>query len=149
MVLVRSCPRPPRKVIIVGGNPDAVRRLGFRSATTLNDAFEIATDVVGPQPTITHFKSSPNTHGQCPIRKNDASETYPQEIRRRTKQIRHAIDGTRRRLINLKFIRTAQFPYRPPSVPKGVDPLPKQSKQAVHSKQAWAKNTCFNSADDL
>ena len=57
------------------------------------------------------------------------------EIRRRTKQIRHAIDGTRRRLINLKFIRTAQFPYRQPSVPKGVDPLPKQSKQAVHSKQ--------------
>ena len=47
------------EVIIVGGNADSVRRLGFRSATTLNDAFEIASDVVGPQPTITHLKSPP------------------------------------------------------------------------------------------
>ena len=47
------------QVIIVGGNVESVRRLGFRPATTLHDAFEIATDVVGQQPTITHLKTPP------------------------------------------------------------------------------------------
>ena len=63
------------------------------------------------------------------------------EIRRRTKQIRRAIDGTRRRLINLKFIRTAQFPYRPPALPKGIDPLPKKSKTGSSFKTDWARRT--------
>jgi lactate racemase-like protein len=43
------------KTIIVGGHPATVRRLGFTPASTLDDAFEIATDVVGRSPTITHF----------------------------------------------------------------------------------------------
>jgi hypothetical protein len=43
------------KTIIVGGHPATVRRLGFTPASTLDDAFEIATDVVGRAPTITHF----------------------------------------------------------------------------------------------
>jgi hypothetical protein len=47
------------RVIIVGGDVAAVRRLGFKSASTLNDAFEMAEDVVGPQPTITHLKNPP------------------------------------------------------------------------------------------
>ncbi len=47
------------EVIIVGGDTKAVRRLGFRPATTLQDALEIATDVVGPQPTITHYHNPP------------------------------------------------------------------------------------------
>jgi hypothetical protein len=47
------------QVIIVGGDPKSVRRLGFRPATTLQDAFEMASDVVGPQPTITHFHNPP------------------------------------------------------------------------------------------
>ncbi|HEX2577286.1 MAG TPA: lactate racemase domain-containing protein [Aquihabitans sp.] len=47
------------RVIIVGGDDKAVGRLGFKSASTLNDAFEMATDVVGPQPTITHLKNPP------------------------------------------------------------------------------------------
>ncbi|MFN3217449.1 MAG: lactate racemase domain-containing protein [Acidimicrobiales bacterium] len=46
-------------VIIVGGDTRAVRRLGFRPATTLQDALEIATDVVGNQPTITHYHNPP------------------------------------------------------------------------------------------
>ena len=33
------------EVIIVGGNQEAVRRMGFRSATTLQDAFEIASQI--------------------------------------------------------------------------------------------------------
>ena len=46
-------------VIIVGGEAKAVRRLGFRPASTLQDALEMATDTVGPQPTITHFHNPP------------------------------------------------------------------------------------------
>ena len=47
------------QVIVVGGDPRAVKRLGFRSASTLTDALEIASDVVGPQPTITHIHNPP------------------------------------------------------------------------------------------
>jgi hypothetical protein len=43
------------KVIIVGGDPPTVRRLGFTPASTMNDAFEIATDIVGSSPTISHM----------------------------------------------------------------------------------------------
>jgi hypothetical protein len=43
------------KVIIVGGDPSTVRRLGFTPASTMDDAFEIASDVVGRTPTITHL----------------------------------------------------------------------------------------------
>ena len=43
------------KVIIVGGDPPTVRRLGFTPASTMDDAFEIATDVVGRSPTISHL----------------------------------------------------------------------------------------------
>jgi hypothetical protein len=47
------------KVIVVGGEPRAVRRLGFSPASTLEDALEIATDTVGREPTITHFHCPP------------------------------------------------------------------------------------------
>jgi hypothetical protein len=47
------------KVIVVGGDPKAVRRLGFTPASTLDDAFEIASDVVGRSPTITHLHAPP------------------------------------------------------------------------------------------
>jgi hypothetical protein len=46
-------------VIIVGGDPKAVRRLGFKPASTLDDALEMASDVVGPAPTISHFHCPP------------------------------------------------------------------------------------------
>jgi len=54
---MRHCGR----VIIVGGEPRSVRRLGFMPASTLDDALEMATDVVGPQPTITHMRTPPLT----------------------------------------------------------------------------------------
>ena len=41
------------------GDSSAVQRLGFQSASTLPDALEMASDVVGPQPTITHMKNPP------------------------------------------------------------------------------------------
>jgi len=46
-------------VIIVGGEPGPVRRLGFRPASTLDDALEMASDVVGRDATITHFHNPP------------------------------------------------------------------------------------------
>ena len=47
------------RVIIVGGEPRAVRRLGFAPASTLTDALEMASDTVGPEPTITHLHCPP------------------------------------------------------------------------------------------
>ncbi len=46
-------------VIIVGGDRQAVRRLGFKPASTLADALEMAEDVVGREPTITHLHAPP------------------------------------------------------------------------------------------
>jgi lactate racemase len=47
------------KVIIVGGEPRSVRRLGFTAASTLQDALAMAEDVVGRQATITHLHNPP------------------------------------------------------------------------------------------
>ena len=47
------------RVLVVGGDPAAVRRMGFQAASTLQDALEMASDVVGPQPTVTHIKTPP------------------------------------------------------------------------------------------
>jgi hypothetical protein len=46
-------------VIIVGGDAKAVRRLGFKPASTLRDALEMAEDVVGAHPSITHLHNPP------------------------------------------------------------------------------------------
>jgi lactate racemase len=47
------------RVIVVGGEARAVRRLGFVPATTMADALEIASDVVGRDATITHVHNPP------------------------------------------------------------------------------------------
>jgi hypothetical protein len=47
------------KVIIVGGEARSVRRLGFTAASTLQDALEMAEDVVGRNATITHVHNPP------------------------------------------------------------------------------------------
>jgi hypothetical protein len=46
-------------VIVVGGDSAAVRRMGFKPASTLRDALEMAEDVVGPDPSITHMHCPP------------------------------------------------------------------------------------------
>jgi hypothetical protein len=46
-------------IIIVGGDVKAVRRLGFKPASTLRDALEMAEDVVGRDPSITHLHNPP------------------------------------------------------------------------------------------
>jgi lactate racemase len=47
------------RVIIVGGDPRSVRRLGFTPASTMTDALEMASDVVGRNATITHLHTPP------------------------------------------------------------------------------------------
>jgi hypothetical protein len=47
------------QVIVVGGDQAAVHRLGFRAASTLADALEMAQDVVGPSPSLTHLHAPP------------------------------------------------------------------------------------------
>jgi hypothetical protein len=47
------------RVIVVGGDAAAVRRLGFKAASTMRDALEMAEDVVGRQPSLTHLHVPP------------------------------------------------------------------------------------------
>ncbi|HET8582657.1 MAG TPA: lactate racemase domain-containing protein [Jatrophihabitans sp.] len=49
-----------KDVIWVGGNRRAASRLGFRAASTLADALEIAADSVGPDPSITYLHNPPH-----------------------------------------------------------------------------------------
>jgi lactate racemase len=46
-------------VIFVGGDPAACRRMGFWRADTLRDALEMAQQVVGREPSVTHFHCPP------------------------------------------------------------------------------------------
>jgi hypothetical protein len=46
-------------VIVVGGERETVHRLGFKCASTLEDAFEIAEQTVGRYPSVTHMHFPP------------------------------------------------------------------------------------------
>jgi hypothetical protein len=46
-------------VIFLGGDPDVVARLGFRTASTMRDALEMASETVGRHPSITHLHCPP------------------------------------------------------------------------------------------
>ncbi|HUP70548.1 MAG TPA: lactate racemase domain-containing protein [Acidimicrobiales bacterium] len=46
-------------VIVVGGDVKAVRRMGFKPASTMQDALEMASDVVGRDPSITYLHAPP------------------------------------------------------------------------------------------
>ena len=47
------------EVIFVGGDREACRRMGFRRADTMRDALEMAEQVVGRDPSVTHFHCPP------------------------------------------------------------------------------------------
>ena len=47
-------------VVWVGGNRKAVERMGFRSASTLNDALEMVSHTVGRSPSITYTHNPPH-----------------------------------------------------------------------------------------
>ena len=46
-------------IIVVGGEREVVHRLGFKAATTLEDALEMAEQTVGRHPSITHLRVPP------------------------------------------------------------------------------------------
>jgi lactate racemase len=46
-------------VIVLGGDRAAVRRLGFKPASSMADALEMASDIVGRDPSITHLHAPP------------------------------------------------------------------------------------------
>jgi len=46
-------------IIVVGGEREVVHRLGFKCATTLEDAFEMAEQTVGRHPSVTHLRTPP------------------------------------------------------------------------------------------
>jgi hypothetical protein len=46
-------------VIFLGADPDVVARLGFRTASTMRDALEMASETVGRRPSITHLHCPP------------------------------------------------------------------------------------------
>ena len=46
-------------IIFVGADRDVVHRLGFKCATTLEDAFEMAEQTVGRYPSVTHLRTPP------------------------------------------------------------------------------------------
>ena len=46
-------------MVIVGGDPAAVRRLGFSPASSLYYVLELARDVVCPAPSLTHLHVPP------------------------------------------------------------------------------------------
>ncbi|MBW3576178.1 MAG: nickel-dependent lactate racemase [Actinobacteria bacterium] len=48
-------------VIFIGGDRGSVARMGFRSASTLDDALEMLSDTVGPSPTLTYLHTPPLT----------------------------------------------------------------------------------------
>jgi hypothetical protein len=48
------------RVIVVGGDAPTVRRLGLQPASTLQDALEMASDVVGADPSLTHLRVPPS-----------------------------------------------------------------------------------------
>ena len=48
-------------VIFVGGDRRAVRRMGFRAASTFADALEMAAETVGTSPRISYFHNPPIT----------------------------------------------------------------------------------------
>jgi hypothetical protein len=46
-------------VIVVGGERSTVHRLGFKAASSLEDAFEMAEQTVGRYPSVTHLRTPP------------------------------------------------------------------------------------------
>ncbi|CAN5262965.1 hypothetical protein BH09ACT6_BH09ACT6_07510 [soil metagenome] len=47
------------EIIFVGGTLESTRRMGFKAASTLNDALEMASDSVGLSPSITYVHGAP------------------------------------------------------------------------------------------
>ena len=64
-------------VIVVGGDSAAVHRLGFRAASTLADALEMAQDVVGRSPSLTHLHAPPDPDGRRAVTRQEGIVQLP------------------------------------------------------------------------
>ena len=109
------------RVIIVGGDVRAVRRLGFTPASTMDDAFEMAIDVVGRTPTIIASARSAldglRREMSGLMGKRDDAIRNASGLRRAA-QVAGGVESVVAKLA--KPMANAGFPYRKPTVPRGV-----------------------------
>lgn len=61
------------------------------------------------------------------------------EIARRTRRVARAVGGAPERIRASQLVRRSQFPLRPPSVPRGVEPLPPAKGTGVDFETDWAR----------
>ena len=123
------------KVIIVGGDPPTVRRLGFTPASTMDDAFEIASDVVGRTPTIT-----PPSRAQRSWWPTSSEQAAARSRSRSCARSPGSGDVASSALqAALRPARNLGFPYRKPTVPKGVVVPPETNTLGADFETAWAR----------
>ena len=115
------------RVIIVGGDPKAVRRLGFSPASSLNDALEIASDVVGPVP---HPDPSPHAadhDGRRPLMASSSSSSSSASTRWATAPSLAA------------RARSVRFPLAAPSWPTSVERPDPERKIGLDYDHEWSR----------
>ena len=127
-------------VIVVGGDPATVRRLGFRPASTLADALEMATDVVGPSPTR-HLREEPAArHGGRDV------STAPSwsAVQHRSSLVTSDAPGdvSMSRVRRSRVARCARSVSRTPSAatPRGVEPPPTVETLGDAYDTEWARS---------
>ena len=125
------------KVIIVGGDPPTVRRLGFTPASTMDDAFEIASDVVGRTP-----DDQPSARSRALGRRRAmaSKRTVPHSMTglRRATRVGDVASATLQR--GLRPVRNVGFPYRKPERARRASScLPDPSKLGANFETAWAR----------
>ena len=124
-------------MIIVGGDPKAVRRLGFVPASTLDDALEIASDTVGRSPTITHLHLPPLMMADVKWA-TVASLDIPRHHLRRAARAAGRVERAVGRATSGG--RNVGFPYRPPTVPRGVEVPKEPPSLGADYDTDWARN---------
>ena len=108
--------RTSGRVIVVGGDVKAVRRLGFSPASSLNDALEIATDVVGP---------SPDAH--------PPAQPADPHVGRALMAPRVAVSSL------LGRVRSARFPLAAPSWPASVPRPDPERRVGLEYDHEWSR----------
>ena len=105
------------RIIIVGGDPKSVRRLGFVPASTLDDALEIASDVVGRSPTHHPPAQPADPDGGRPVtdRVSDTTRFALRRAARAAGQVERAVGRV------TAPGRNVGFPFRAPTIPRGVE----------------------------
>ena len=119
----------------------AVRRLGFTPASTMDDALEMATDTVGPHPTITHLHTPPLRWRTCSSGRRSVSSAPP-DCRPRSgpARPRTAVRSVRRTTVKISRLNASVgFPYRRPTAPRGVVVPPSKPTLGADYETDWAR----------